>query len=297
MQVDTNSLSIAGGALKIARLEHERYIDVEDPAALIEQVQKSKPAADIFTFFQRLPESKPKFTDYYMEYESIAALPIRSYDYWLERQIPKQTRTSLKKSQKQGVIVRPSAFDDDYIEGMTGILNESPIRQGRPNWHYGKNFDTVKKEFAKYAFREEHIGAYYNDEMIGFLFLAHAGRYAIPIQIVSKIAHQDKKPNNALMAKAVELCAEKKIPWLVYGKWARGPRNEFKVHNGFENVILPRYYVPLSLKGAIALKLHLHHGLAGLLPEAAILRLMGIRQKFYASRYKNAAHYGTAKND
>ena len=97
MQVDNTKLAIAGSLIKIARLEHERYFDVCDPASLIEKVKKSKPAADIFTFCQRLPESKPKYNNYYMEYDSIAAVPISNYEYWLEQQIPKQTRTSLKK--------------------------------------------------------------------------------------------------------------------------------------------------------------------------------------------------------
>jgi len=30
---------------------------------------------------------------------------------------------------------------------MTAIFNESPTRQGRKFWHYGKDFATVKKQF------------------------------------------------------------------------------------------------------------------------------------------------------
>ena len=38
------------------------------------------------------------------------------------------------------------------------------------------------------------------------------------------------------MAKAVEVCAEKGIPYLVYALWPRGPLREFKRHNAFECV-------------------------------------------------------------
>jgi hypothetical protein len=219
-----------------------------------------------------------------MEYDSIAALPITSYDHWINKQIPKQTRTSIRKSKKKKVVVKKVEFDDAFIKGMVEVFNENPLRQGKPFWHYGKNFETVKREFSKYSYREDHIGAYYKDELIGFLFLAYAGRYAITIQIISKIKHQDKKPNNALIAKAVEICAEKKIPYLVYGSWARGTWGAFKRHNGFENIILPRYFVPLTLKGKTALKLHLHRGIVGILPEKLILFLINLRKKFY-SRY------------
>ena len=291
MRVDNLDITITGKPVRIARLTHERYVDVNAPEPVLELIKLQQIKADIFTFCQRLPESKPKYNNYYMEYDSIAAVPISNYEYWLEQQIPKQTRTSLKKAEKKGVIVKQAAFDDEFIKGMTSIFNESPIRQGRPFWHYGKNFEAVKKEFSLYAFREDHIGAYYNDELIGFLFFADAGRYAITIQIISKIAHQDKKPNNALIAKAIEICAEKKIPWLVYGKWARGTWGEFKRHNGFENVVLPRYYIPLSVKGRAVLRLRLHNGIVGLLPEKIILRLRDMREKFYSMRYKEAIKY------
>jgi hypothetical protein len=99
------------------------------------------------------------------------------------------------------------------------------------------------------------------------------------------------------MAKAIEICAEKNIPWLVYGKWARGTWGEFKRHNGFENVILPRYYIPLSVRGRAVLRLRLHNGIVGLLPEKIILRLRDMREKFYSMRYKGAIKYRGGTTD
>jgi len=278
--------TVNGRFVRELRLEDERYIDIEDPAALIASIKAGGKSADIFSFCQRVPESKPKF-DYYMEFDQIAALPITSLERWMSEQIPKQTRTSIRKAVKKGVVVREEKFDDQFIRGMTKIFNETPIRQGRPFWHYGKDFETVKKEFSKYSFREDHIGAYFNDELIGFIFLAYAGRYAITIQIISMVAHQDKKPNNLLLAKAVEICANKGIPYLVYGRWARGTWGEFKENNGFENVLIPRYYVPLTLKGYLALLLRLHHGIRGILPERLILKLIKLRKSYYNFKNRN----------
>lgn len=286
-------ISTMGKFLKTARLTDERYIDIEEPNLLIKNIIKNKIKADIFTFGQRLPDSKPQCDNYHLEFDTIAAIPITTYDRWLEKQIPKQTRTSIKKAQKAGLIVQKVDFDDAFIQGMTDIFNESPIRQGKPFWHYGKDFETIKREFSIYSFREDHIGCYYNDELIGFIFLAYAGRFAITIQIISKIKYQDKKPNNALIAKAVETCAEKNIPWLVFGRWARGSWGEFKRHNGFENIVLPRYYIPLTLKGKIALKLGLHRGIAGILPKSIIPRLINLREKFYLMKHRNAITYKT----
>jgi hypothetical protein len=285
VQVDNKIISITGKLIKTARIEEEWYHDVENPASLIKGLKESKSGADIFTFWQRLPEAKPKY-NYYMEWDAIAALPIKSFDYWYKKQIDNNARRAIKRAEARGVEVKVANFDDDFVKGMTSIFNETPIRQGKPFWHYGKDMQTVRKEFSRYLYREDLIGAYYNGELIGFIMLAHAGKYALTGQIISKIAHRDKSPNNALIAKAVEFCENKKIPYLVYFMWGRGSFSEFKRRNGFEKTLLPRYYIPLTIKGAIALKLHLHHGFVGILPEKLILRLIGLRSKWYARKYQ-----------
>src|SRR5439155_14291634 len=103
-----------------------------------------------------------------------------------------------------------------FIQGMTSIFNETPISQGRRYLHYGKDFETVKREFGRFLFREELIGAYLGNESVGFIFLADAGGYIYLGLITSKIAHRDLSSNNLLLAKAVERCAEKAVPYLVY---------------------------------------------------------------------------------
>jgi hypothetical protein len=171
-----------------------------------------------------------------------------------------------------------SDFDDKFVEGMTAIFNETPIRQGKHFWHYGKDCETVKREFSRYLFREEVFGAYLGEELLGFGMLAFAGRYALLGQIISKVAHRDKAPNNILLAKAVERCAEKNIPYLVYAKWIDGPLGDFKRHNGFQKIDLPRYFVPLNAKGRLFLTFGLHAGLAGFVPQKVLKRLKNARR-------------------
>ena len=146
-----------------------------------------------------------------MEWEQIALLPIQSYDHWWNHQIKSRVRNQIRKSEKEGVTVRETDYDDDFVRGMTAIFNESPVRQGRKFWHYGKDFETVKRQFSRYIHREVMIGAYYKDEMIGLMMLGDAGRFGLTGQIISSLKHRDKSPNNALIAKAVEVCAKRKL--------------------------------------------------------------------------------------
>ena len=80
------------------------------------------------------------------------------------------------------------------------------------------------------------IGAYYQNELIGFIMMGNAKRYGVTSQIISAIKHRDKIPNNALIAKAVELCEKKHLPYLVYLFWGDNSLAEFKRRCGFEKM-------------------------------------------------------------
>jgi Acetyltransferase (GNAT) domain len=284
MEINGKRIMIEGKVLRIARLDawfqQEWFEDVENPEMLIDALQGTKGCPDILTFWQRLPDTEPKYS-YTMEPDPIAALPIKSYSFWWENQIDRTARNKVRKAEKKGVIVKPARFDDRFVQGMTSIFNETPIRQGRRYLHYGKDFERVKREFSRFLFREEIFGAYLGEELVGFIMLADAGRYAFLGQIISKIAHRDLAPNNALLAKAVERCAEKGIPYLVYALWLDDSLGEFKRSNGFQKFDLPRYFVPLTRKGELALSLGLHRGWKEAIPKRLRKTLKKLRRFWY----------------
>ena len=283
MEVDGKRILVQGKIPRIASLEQEWYEDVEDPQTLINELRKTEPAADILTFWQRLPDTKPKYS-YTMEPDAIAALPIKSYSFWWEKQIERKARNKVRKAQKNGVIVKPATFDHRFVEGITSIFNETPIRQGRHYLHYGKDFETVKCQFSRFLFREEIFGAYLGDELVGFIMLAYADNYVYLGQIISKIAHRDIAPNNLLLAAAVKRCAEKGVPYLVYALWLDDSLGDFKRSNGFQKFDLPRYYVPLTCRGMLALKLGVHRGWKGAVPKQLRKPLKKLRKRWYALR-------------
>jgi hypothetical protein len=293
VQVNNKRISIEGKLVRIARLEEEWYEDVGDPESLIDAIRGSGCSADVLSFWQRLPNVETKY-NYCMEHDSIAAIPIKDYASWWENQIDAKTRNIVRRAEKKGVVVRRNEFDDKFVKGMVSIFNETPLRQGKPFWHYGKDFETIKREFSRFLFREEIFGAYIGDELIGFIFLICADRFAALGQIISKIAHRDKAPNNALIAKAVERCAEKGIPYLAYAKWVEGTLGQFKRSNGFERFDLPRYFVPLTWKGRIFVSLRLYRG-ANLLPKGVVRFLKDSRKKLHERRNAQAGHSRSAE--
>jgi hypothetical protein len=293
LHFEDKTIFLLGKYLKIAHVKGEWDIDINNPEELTKYIKNSNIGADIFSFIQRLPESEPKFS-YYYEMDNVAAIPISTYEQWITYQVKKQARNKVRKAKKQGVIVKKVEFSDTLMQGLTEIINETPIRQGRLYKHYGKDFETVKKEHITYLERSDFLGAYYDEELIGFLKLAYTDRYVRTMGIISKIEHRDKAPMNALIATAVQICADKNIPYLIYGQAVYGNKvkstlNDFKRYNGFVQIDVPRYYIPLSVKGKTALRLGLHRGMLGILPENMIHIYNKTREKIYSQKYSRKA--------
>ncbi len=283
MMIDNKEIIVKGTWIKTAILKDEWFDHVEDPEAFIGKMKAQHVRADLLTFWQRLPETKPLFP-YYREVDPAAVIPLKGYEHWFNHQIERSSRKAVRKAEKSGVFVKVVDLHDEFIRGVTEIFNETPVRQGRPYENYGKDFETVKRELMKDRHRSDFIGAYFEEELIGFIQLGNTGVSAIPFGMVSKVVHRDKAPQNAMLAKAIEVCDKKGIPCLLYGKWLSDSLGDFKRHNGCEKVDLPRYYVPLTVKGAVALRLGLHHGLAAVLPENTKNKLKNLRKQWYARK-------------
>ncbi len=286
---DTNGLVpeivIAGKFVKVVKLRNEWYDFVEDPAEFISALKKSNANADLFTFLQEPDELQPKYP-FYLEYDSVSVVPISTYENWLKKQINDKTRNMIRKAAKAGVELRPVELDANFIEGVVGIYNESPVRQGKRFWHYGMNALGVRAHLNTFAERSHFVGAFHGGELIGFFKLTRNKNSASLMQIISKVAHRDKAPNNALLAKAVEMCAESEIPYLQYGIWSHGGLGDYKRRHGFVAFDVPRYYIALSAIGRVVLGRGLHRGLAKLIPETFRNRLLSLREKWYSYRYR-----------
>ena len=292
MQISGSQALIEGKLIRIARLEVEGYQFVEDPDGALRVLKDSGIRADLFTFIQKLSETSPKY-DYQMEWDNLAALRVSTLDDWMKHQIDFKVRNKIRKAGKSGVVVREVPLDDALVRGIFAIYNESPIRQGKPFWHYGKDLETVRGMVGKFLEKTIFIGAFWEGNLIGFVKLVASedSSQAGLMQIISMIEHRDKAPTNALIAQAVRSCAERGIAHLWYANFSYGKKEhdslaDFKRHNGFQKVNVPRYYVPLTVTGRMALRLGLQHGLSDQVPEPLAATYRKLRGLWYRSKQK-----------
>jgi hypothetical protein len=292
--VNGKNIVIRGKWIKKAVVDAEEWLEteVEDPAFCVTKLREQQsPAlrADIFVFTQKLPATAPKYT-YPIEWHSIAVARVSTFKDWWEK-LPQVTRKNVRRSEKRGVVVVVKELDDQLVREIIDVNNDSPFRQNVPFTHFGKTFEEVKRDQSSFRERSDFICAYHGDELIGFVKLVYRGDVASILQILPRASHSDKRPANALIAKAVEVCAQKGVSYLTYGMLSYGNKSEsslidFKRHNGFEEILVPRYFVPLTAWGAICLKAKLHRGLLGVLPLQAIKTALRARTNWYHLKRK-----------
>jgi ribosomal protein S18 acetylase RimI-like enzyme len=282
-------ITVRGRWVKVAMIHDEWWLqtELEDPEYCVKKLKEQRSRglhADIFTFTQKTPGSLPKY-QYAVEWDSVAAARTSSFKDWWEK-LPQESRKNVRRSQKRCVVIRTQEFDDDLIRGISGVNNDSPMRQGVPNAHYGKSFDQVKKDHESFLDRSDFFCAYLESELIGYLKLVYKGDVAAILNLAVKASHNDKRPANALIAAAVERCETRGVSYLTYGLFNYGnkrdsPLREFKSRNGFEEVLTPRFYVPLTTWGMLTMKVKLHRGLLGILPHSVITLGVDARTKWY----------------
>jgi hypothetical protein len=278
----------------MARLEADGYQFLSDPELVLEELRQSKTRIDLFTFMQRLSETTPKYS-YAMEWDNFAAFPVTTFDHWWNEQIGFKARNKAKQAEKKGVVIREVPFDNTLVKGIWEVYNETPIRQGAPNRHYGKDLETVFREEATFLDSSIFIGAYLGESLIGFIKMVHdeSGTQAGLMNIVSMVRHRDKAPSNALVAQAVKSCAERGISYLVYSKFAYGKKqrsslSDFKERNGFQRIDVPRYYVPLTRTGELVVRFGLHKKFTDHFPEPVLNKLRELRSAWYKRKYQSA---------
>jgi hypothetical protein len=289
LRVNGTEIIVQGRWLKIASVHDDEWLEGElgDPDACVQGLKekgKGTLRSDVFTFSQRLPATTPKYS-FLLEWDSIAAIPITSFENWWEK-LPQTTRKNVRRSQKRGVDVAVRELDDKLIRDIVQLNEDSPVRQGKRFIHYRKTFEQTKKDQSTHLDRSDFVCAYSGNELIGLLKIVYGEKIASILQFLPKLSQQDKRPANALIAKAVQICEEKGISYLVYGMFRYGNKRdsslvEFKIRNGFEEVLVPRFYIPLTTWGAFCLILKLHRGLMGILPPSLITVAARLRAKWY----------------
>ncbi len=257
-----------------AQYSIEYIYDTEPTPELLTDLEKK--GVDLFVFAQRGFLRSERSYPFHRENEVIALLKIDTYDDWWKSKIDKKVRERIRGAERKGVDLRLVMADETFFESARNIYNETPIRQGLRYSGYGISLTAVKKKFENLE-RSEILGAYFEGKLIGFIWVVYGDRVASIESFVSLIEHRNKAPNNLLMAETIRKCSEKDYHFLWYAHmgYLEG-LDSFRKHHGFVGSSNPKYFVPLSTKGMLAIKLGVHKGLEYALSPRMVKTVMPI---------------------
>lgn len=285
IEIQGRTVLLSRALLKIASVRDEELIEGDtfwDINEVCKTLKASRLRPDILTFAQR-PLSRQPEHSFKIEWENVAAVSTKSVEEWLQHGVNAATRKAVNRARRSGIAVQETSFNDEFVRGIMEIYNEIPVRQGRKFWHYGKSFVEVKRSLGDYLDRSVFLGAYLESSLIGFMKITWVDTLGVITQILSMQREFDKRPNNALLAGAVEACNRRRMTHLIYGNYVyynpESSLTEFKRRNGFVAIEYPRYYVPLSRKGKIAVKLGLHRNVLQILPKWLVRLLWEFRKR------------------
>lgn len=289
MEVAGRRLECVGRWPRIARLADEVWLEPPSPdaAAIIAALRESRCRADLLSFAQHVDDTEPRHP-FPHTWDSVAVADATDFGSWWDA-LPQESRKHVRRSRKAGVVVRPAPFDHDLIAGIKRLYDETPVRQGRRFPHHGKDLATVRRENSSYLARSHFLGAYLGETLIGFVKLVRVGSAARIMQILAAQAHRDAFPTQAILAAAVEICPSLPARHLIYGQYIygrkdRSPMTEFKRRNGFRDIRVPRYHVPLNWRGRLALRTGFHRPTGDRLPEPVINVFLRLRALALAVR-------------
>jgi hypothetical protein len=283
---------LEGHFVRVAHIDGEKYTCPDNLDGTLAGLRNSPERVDLFTFLQHPPDTTPKYS-YPMEWDNLAVLPVSSFDHWWNHQIRSIGRNRARQAEKKAVVVGEVAYDGALLRGIVEIHNETPVRQGRRFPHYGMDLEGARRYAGTFLDRSIFLGARLGDQFIGFAKLTfnETRTHACVVNILSMLRHRDTAPTNALIAQAVRSCADRGISHLVYEQFTYGKRerdslSQFKEVNGFRRMNLPRYFIPLTPLGNLALRAGLHHGFIDYCPEFIMLKFREIRTNWYGWKFR-----------
>lgn len=294
MTVEGKLIVVRGNFPRIASLRHEWCDFLDDPPGAIADLKAKGLRADVFTYVDDLNSPNPDF-GYANAPLGIAVLRLTNFDTWWNG-IGFKARNKIRKGQKSGVDVRIVQLDDAFATGVEAIYNESPIRQGRKFYHYGKRMDAIKEELSSFIDRSILLGAYLDGKLVGFTKLFQGDNVLRTVHIIATLQHREKCVMDIMMSKAVELCCQRGVANLHYGSWTDGGVGAFRTKHDFQRVDTVRYFIPLTPAGKIALALGLHVPLRARIPSDWADPLLRLRGQINELRFRQAKELAEQPN-
>lgn len=220
-----------------------------------------------------------------------SCLRVEDPDYWGKKVVAKDVRESLRRIRREGVEVREMPFNASSCEDISTLFNESPIRQGKRYWHYGKSAAQIQEELSPLASRSLYVGAYHRGRLVGFTQVVRLESIGVlrTVHVLGSLVSRKVRPVTAMIDWMVRYGWENGFQRIVYGKHDYGNASNdsltaFKSRHGFRSEPLRIDYHCLCPQGAWYLAAGLHRNLREMTPRHLALFLKKARSRLISAK-------------
>jgi len=187
-------------------------------------------------------------------YDILLLHEVQTYQDWWKK-VGKKTRNMVRKAEKNNVITSVIQPSTELARDICRVYNSSQRKQKRKNNNYGKTDQEVLKEITSSS-KNVFIVSRLEHEVVGFSQLVCYDDTVFIKRLISLETHWDKGINNALIAKVIEISADRGIKKLIFAHWnpwffPEESLIDFATNNGFRLRKVTRYYAPLTWSGRV----------------------------------------------
>jgi hypothetical protein len=178
-------------------------------------------------------------------YKNFYFLPVaiidisEGYEHYLQL-LNSNARSKIKRASKKGIVCKEFNWND-YLDDIYDINTSSNKRQGKEMSKEYRMYPKKIKIIDEDNFFIRHIGAFYNEKLVGYIELYVYGNFCMTNRLLGHKEYLNRYIMNAMFAFCVKYLEEKKITYLNYltiHNKEQSSLAKFKIRVGFQEYSL-----------------------------------------------------------
>ncbi len=189
-------------------------------------------------------------------------LPLsKGFEYIWKNKFNKKARNLVRKFLRSGGKVELLKNPLNYVDDIMEINLSKPLRQGRPLPETYTRKDLVIQILERnIRDKGEHFrvyGAFIKDKLVAYAYVSEHNGYAYISRFLTHAKYFKYAASNGLLSFIIESLCKEGVKVVQYGYWSRHYEgvNHFLQQHGFEKGEVRAYYIPLTMKGSLVLKM------------------------------------------
>ena len=138
----------------------------------------------------------------------------KGYDHYLQL-LSSNGRSKIKRAVKKNIVCKEFEWNS-YLDDIYDINTSADSRQGKEMAEEYRQYPKTLEVVEKDDFQVRHIGAFYNEKLVGYIELYTYGNFCMTNRLLGHKEYLNRYIMNAMFAFCIEYLEENKTTYLNY---------------------------------------------------------------------------------